>query len=47
MNFALQLQRNGMMQQQNALILQQMLTPPTPVNCTTTYPLGIANTACR
>lgn len=47
MNFALQIQRNGIMQQQNALILQQMLTPPKPVNCTTTYSFGIANTSCR
>ena len=47
MNFALQLQRNGIMQQQNALMLQQLLTPPNPVNCTTTYSFGIANTTCR
>jgi hypothetical protein len=35
-NFALQLQRNGIMQQQNAVQfqqLQQMLTPPKPVVC--------------
>jgi hypothetical protein len=45
-NFAMQLQRNQIMKQQNAIMLQRLLAPPKPVNCTTTYSYGVANTSC-
>jgi len=47
MNFALQLQRNNIMQQQNAIQAMQALTPPKPVVCNT-VPWGFGTrTVCN
>jgi hypothetical protein len=40
------LQRNKILQEQNALIFQQMVTPQRRVNCTTIHVYGVANTTC-
>jgi hypothetical protein len=45
-NTALELQRNKILQEQNELIHQQMVTPQRPVYCTTVHSYGVANTTC-
>jgi hypothetical protein len=45
-NTALELKRNKILQEQNALIYQQMVTPQRPVNCKTIHVYGVANTTC-
>jgi hypothetical protein len=53
MNYALQLERNGIMQQQlrqqqqNNAAIQNHLNSPKQTNCTTVYSGVVANTTCR